>query len=147
MGGNQRRRSVSGSLVATATAAALAVSACGGHKEDDPITPSYAGDYRVTLNLTFNNCGGAPAGALSQIHVISQVDRNILVLRDNIGFQGNVETDNRGFVAYSLAEGRPDPEGRLFYRNTANPGLYTVEQTEFYLNGCRITYTGTSVRI
>jgi hypothetical protein len=146
MGGNLRRRSVTGSLIVLGAVALL--SACGGgHKEDDPITPSYVGSYRVSLNLAFNNCGGSPAGALSQIHVITQVDRNVLVERDNIAYQGAVEVDNKGFVAFSNAEGRPDPEGRLFYRHTANPALYTVEQTEFYSGGCRISYSGTSIRI
>lgn len=146
MGGNLRRRTVTGSLVVVGAAAL--VSACGGgHEESDPITPSYVGSYRVSMNLAFNSCGGAPAGALSQIHVITQVDRNVLVARDNIAYQGSVEVDNKGFVVFSNAEGRPNPEGRIFYRNTANPLLYTVEQTEFYTSGCRITYSGTSVRI
>jgi len=146
MGGNLRRRSVTGSLLVAS--AALVLTACGGgHKEDDPITPSYVGNYQVSLNLAINNCGFGVAGSLVQIHRISQTARNILVERDNIAYQGNVEVDNKGFVALSLAEGRPDPEGRLYYRHTGNPNLFTVEQTEFYSNGCRVSYTGTSVRI
>jgi hypothetical protein len=146
MGGNLHRRSVTGSLILAS--AALVLSACGGgHEEDESLTPSYVGSYRVTLNLVVNTCGGSPAAALSQVHRISQTDRNVLVERDTLAYQGSVEIDDKGFVALSLAEGRPNPEGRLFYRHTSNPNLFTVEQTEVYFNGCQISYSGTSVRV
>jgi len=153
MGGKLRHRSVTGSLILAG--AALALSACGGHKEDDPITPSYVGNYQASMNLVANNCGFVVAGALSQIHRVSQEARNILVERDNVAYQGNVEVDNRGFVARSLAEGRPFPEGRLIYRNTANPNLFTAQQSEIFSSPtssnpdrvCEVTYLGQAVRI
>ncbi|MEZ5665586.1 MAG: hypothetical protein R3E94_18950 [Burkholderiaceae bacterium] len=133
-----------GTLAVAGTAFLL--TACGGgHEEDAPLTPSYAGGYHVTLNLAVNTCGGSLPGTLVQVHQITQADRNILVSRDNIAYQGTVETDNKGFAAYSLAMGRPDPEGTMYYRNTVNPNVFTVEQIETYTS-CVVVYRGTSTR-
>jgi hypothetical protein len=127
--------------------AAILVACGGGGDGGGDTTPSFAGNYSISANLTSNSCAGSPATTLNGGDTVVQNGRNISIQSGELALSGTVDADNGGFtVNGSMVVNGVNAQAKVTFRTTATGGVYTFQET-VGVNGCSGVYTGTARKV
>jgi hypothetical protein len=134
-------------VIVLAFIAALLVACGGGGDSGGDTTPSFAGNYSITAQLTSNNCAGSPVTTLTGRDTVVQNGRSISIQSGDLALSGVVDADNGGFtVNGALVVNGVNAQAKVTFRTTAAGGVYTFQET-VAANSCTGVYTGTATKI
>jgi hypothetical protein len=121
------------------------LAACGGGGGDD--TPSFAGNYFETFNLTANSCNLSLQNTFSGTDSVTQDGRNVSINSGGVVFNGAVDADNGGFtVTGTITSGSGSVQGTIGYRTITAGSTYAINY-KLVTGGCTSVYTGTATKI
>lgn len=114
-------------------------------------TPSFAGNYSVSLSITSNPCNAAVPQNTGTNQTVTQTERSITLVSGTTTFNGSIDGDNGGI---STSHSRTDANGVLVvsnmgYRSTATAGVYSAQYSITASQSgasCNVSYAGTATR-
>ena len=111
------------------------------------VTPSFIGNYNVTMSMTGNTCSltGLPQSIVAS-QSVWQSDRTVQVLSGTTIFDGSVDSDNLGFnTSNTQTISGYVAVSNMNYRGASASSSYSVQYT-ISTAGCLVIWNGTATR-